>query len=587
MPLPRDPEAYFLHPSQVNHRRYEALRAYFIDHRSTEEVARQFGFVPGSIRVLATLFRQGKIGEFFRSPAPAKRGGALYDLPLKEAILDLRAQRLSVYDIARRLRRLRRPVSHNTVWMVLKEAGVDRLPKRTHRQRELPPKIPLPVADKDEVSLTPGRLLPCRAPLLFLFAPYFERVHFDALVHQARYRSTPRIEAASYLRGLVALKLLAISRRNHVMPLADDPGLGLWASLNVLPKTTALSDWAYLIGPNPHRALLRGVVRARAELEAYPTESFNLDFHPIRHYGDPEVSRLEKDFVTRRGQSVNVVVSAFGQEVGSREMVYAKANVLKEEKPEQVLEFVRFWRETRGSAPKEVVFDAHMTTHEVLAELDRQGITFLTVRERRPKEVARVLAVPSDRWESVEVDIESRLYRTPRVLDEEVEVREYPGTIRQIAAMDYGKEKPTFLLTNDRSRKPGTLLTRYARRALIENNLGEQVHFFHVDALSSSVRIKVDLDVVLSVVASGAYRWMARQLKGFETATANTIWSQLLDRRGTVEVTKDEVVVRVRRFSRAPVLLESMVSRDPTPVSWLGGRRIRLELTRGEPQLAA
>lgn len=585
MPLPRDPVAYFLHPEQTNHRRYEVLRAYFIEKLPTEEIARRFGLVPGSVRVLATLFRQGKIGEFFRDTAPHKRGGALYDVPLKEAILDLRAQRLSVYDIARRLRRLERPVSHQTVWMVLKEAGVDRLPKRTHRQRELPPKIPLPVADKEAVSLAPGRLLPSRAPLLFLFAPYFERIRFDALVRAARYRSTPRIEATSYLRSLLALKLLAISRRNHVMPLADDPGLGLWATLNVLPKTTALSDWAYLLGPTPHRALLRGVIRARAELEAFPTRSFNLDFHPIRHYGDPSVSRLEKDFVTRRGQSVNVVVSAFGQELGSREMVYAKANVLKEEKPGQVLEFVRFWRESRGELPQELAFDAHMTTHEMLAELDRQGITFLTVRERRPKEVARVLAVPTERWESASIDIADRLYRTPKVLDEEVEVSGYPGTIRQIAAMDYGKEKPTFLLTNDRSRKPGTLLTRYARRALIENNLGEQVHFFHVDALSSSVRIKVDLDVVLSVVASGAYRWMARQLRGFETATAATIWSQVLDRRGTVEVTEDEVVVRVRRFSRAPVLLESRVSRDPTPISWLGGRRIRLEITRGEPQL--
>ena len=584
MPLPRDPLVYFLRPEKTNHRRYEVLRAYFVEKLPTEEIARRFGMVPGSVRVLATLFRQGKVGEFFRDTAPHKRGGALYDLPLKEAVLDLRAQRLSVYDIARRLRRLNRPVSHQTVWMVLKEAGLERLPKRSTRQRALPPKLPLPHADKDGFSLAPGLVVPCRAPLLFLFAPYLERIGFDALVQRAKYPSTPRIRSVSYLRALLSLKLLAVPRRNHVMPLADDPGLGLWASLNVLPKTTVMSDYAYFVGPSPHRALLRGTVRARAELEAYPSRSFNLDFHPIRHFGDPEVSRLEKDFVTRRGQAVNVVVSAFGQEVESREMVYAKANVLKEETPEQVLEFVRFWRETRGEAPQELAFDAHMTTHEVLAELDRQEITFLTVRERRPKEVARVLSVPPERWESVTVDIESRLYRTPRVLDEEVVVSGYPGKIRQIAALDYGKEKPTFLLTNDRSRKPGPLLTRYARRALIENNLGEQVHFFHVDALSSSVRIKVDLDVVLSVVASGAYRWMARQLRGFETATASTIWTQLLDRRGTVEITPEEVVVRVRRFSRAPVLIESRTSRDPTPISWLGNRRVRLEVTRGEPR---
>lgn len=584
MPPPQDPAAYFLRPVQTNHRRYEVLRAYFVEKLSTDEVARRFGFVPGSVRVLCTLFRQGRLGEFFRDSAPHKRGGALYNLPLKEAILDLRAQHLSVYDIARRLRRLGRPVSHQTVWMVLKEAGVERLPKRTTRRRELPPKVPLPTADKDEVPLVTGLSVPCRAPLLFLFAPYLERVRLDALIRSARYPSTPRIRNTSYLRSLLALKFLSVPRRNHVMPLAEDSGLGLFAGLNVLPKTTAMSDYAYLMGPAPHRALLRGVIRSRAKLETFPTRSFNLDFHPIRHYGDPDVSRLEKDFVTRRGQSVNVVVSAFSQELGSREMVYAKANVLKKEKPRQVLEFVRFWKETQGEAPEELVFDCHMTTHEVLAELDRQGIVFLTVRERRPKEVERVLSVPAERWKSVKVDIESRLYQTPRVLDEEVKVMEYPGTIRQITALDFGKDKPTFLLTNDRKREPGTLLTRYARRTLIENNLGEQVHFFHVDALSSSVRIKVDLDVVLSVVASGGYRWMARQLKGFETATAATIWSQLLDRRGTVEVTKDEVVVRVRRFGRAPVLLESKVSRDPTPVSWLGGRKVRLEITRREPR---
>ena len=136
------------------------------------------------------------------------------------------------------------------------------------------------------------------------------------------------------------------------------------------------------------------------------------------------------------------------------------------------------------------------------------------------------------------------------------------------------------LLTNDTRRKPGTLLTRYARRTLIENGLGEQVEFFHMDALSSSVRIKVDLDMVLDVIGSACYRWLGSQLKGYETAKARRVWDTFLDRPGWVELSETEVVLKVPRFSRGPVLLESSVARDPTAIPWLGGRTLRVEVTR-------
>ncbi len=221
-----------------------------------------------------------------------------------------------------------------------------------------------------------------------------------------------------------------------------------------------------------------------------------------------------------------------------------------------------------------------MTTHRVLADLDRRGITFLTLRERQPKEVARLRQVPASSWTSVEVETEGRKYPTPRVVDERVEVRDYPGKIRQIAAMNLGKESPMLLLTNDTRKKPGTLLTRYARRTLVENGIGDQVAFFHVDALSSSVPIKVDLDVAPSVVGSAAYRWLGSQLRGYETAKARRVWETFLDQPGWVKLTEKEVVVKVPRFSRAPVLLDSRACRDATPIPWLGNRTIRVEVTR-------
>ena len=47
------------------------------------------------------------------------------------------------------------------------------------------------------------------------------------------------------------------------------------------------------------------------------------------------------------------------------------------------------------------------------------------------------------------------------------------------------------------------LITRYAQRMLIENALSDAVRFFHIDALSSTVGLKIDFDMVLLVVASG------------------------------------------------------------------------------------
>ncbi len=253
---------------------------------------------------------------------------------------------------------------------------------------------------------------------------------------------------------------------------------------------------------------------------------------------------------------------------------------MRDGQAEEVLRFVEYWKGITGAYPAEVVFDAHMTTHRVLAELEKRGITILKLRERQPKEVARLQTLPESAWTKVRVEIEGRKDPTPRVVDERVEVRDFPGTIRQIAAMDLGKERPMLLLTNDTRRKPGTLLTRYARRTLIENGLGAQVEFFHMDALSSSVRIKVDLDVVLDVIGRACYRWLGSQLKGYEQAKARRVRDALLDRPGWVELTETEVVLKVPRFSRGPVLLESSVARDPTPIPWLGGRALRVGATR-------
>jgi hypothetical protein len=48
---------FFLRPRSTPHRRYEALRAVFIEGRPSAEVAARFGYKPAAFKVLISRFR--------------------------------------------------------------------------------------------------------------------------------------------------------------------------------------------------------------------------------------------------------------------------------------------------------------------------------------------------------------------------------------------------------------------------------------------------------------------------------------------------------------------------------------------------
>ena len=78
---------FFAHPTQTLHRRYEALRAVFLDQRPLTEVAQQFGDRYGSLRNLVAQFRaQCRAGQIppFSPPriTVVSKGGHLITSPL-------------------------------------------------------------------------------------------------------------------------------------------------------------------------------------------------------------------------------------------------------------------------------------------------------------------------------------------------------------------------------------------------------------------------------------------------------------------------------------------------------------------------
>jgi hypothetical protein len=98
-----DCRKFFLEPDNPKQRMYEALRAYFVDNRPSSEVARAFGYTPGSFQVLCHHFRRESDPVFFTS---AKRGPR--SQPKKSAardlIIELRKQNHSVYEISEALK---------------------------------------------------------------------------------------------------------------------------------------------------------------------------------------------------------------------------------------------------------------------------------------------------------------------------------------------------------------------------------------------------------------------------------------------------------------------------------------------------
>ena len=111
---------------------------------------------------------------------------------------------------------------------------------------------------------------------------------------------------------------------------------------------------------------------------------------------------------------------------------------------------------------------------------------------------------------------------------------------------------------------------------LIENALSDAVRFFHIDALSSPVGLKIDFDMALLVIASGLYRLMARRMRGYDDAQARQIFRDLIDMPADVAITESEITVRFHRRAHLPIVLASGLIDKPVAVPWWNGRALRL-----------
>ena len=562
----------FLCPANPTHRRYEALRAFFVDKIPSAEAAARFGYTPGSFRVLCHEFRSNPRREFFlpqakkaKSPPPKQE--------VRQKIITLRKQNFSVYDIRDALEQSGQKLSPASISTILKEEGFARLPRRGDDERRATTRPDAAdVADVRELDLS-ERTFRTKVGGLFLFLPYLARIPFDQMLADAEFPGTTMIPAAHAIRSLLALKLFGSARHSHVMSYVFDEGLALFAGLNVIPKRAFLTEYSCRPHPDCYPQVMRSWFDAVKKLGLRRGCSLDLDFHTIPFHGEDAL--VQRHYVSKRSRKQKGVLAFVAQDCETRVFCYANSDLRKEQQNDEILRFVEFWKERTGRMPEELVFDSRLTTYANLNELNNLGISFITLRRRSDKLLEELRQTPGSAWRQVKLSNVSRAFSTPKVLETKIKIRDYEGPIRQLAIRDLGHDKPTLLLTNQLRRSPAKLIDRYAQRMLIENGIADGIDFFHMDALSSAVALKVNCDLQLTLMASSLYRLLGSDLgKEYTDAKSRRIFRDFIDATAVVTIDPSTITVRFQKRAHNPYLLDIGFDRKRTRVPWLGGRRL-------------
>ena len=577
----RDGTEWFTTPGPVNQRRYEALRAFFVDGLSHAEAGQRFGYTRWAMVNLVREHRAGRLELFTPPRKPGPPPGAA---PAKDRargrVIALRRQGLSTYEISARLADEGTPLNRTSVAEILSEEGFGRLLRHPAAQASTAAATPgrdtrLPKTTALNFATWPARVDSAKAGLLLLI-PDLVALDLPALVKTAGYPGTRIVPATSWLLSLLALKLTRTRRVSHVDDLLlTDPAAALLAGLATLPKKSALTNYSYRTGHDHQRAFLAALdtKMIAGGLATADQAIFDLDFHAVMHWGtDPA---LEKHYVPTRSQRARSVLTFFAQDSGTHNLVYANADLSKATQNREVIAFCDHWKAVSGHDPHLLVMDQKVTTQPVLAELDTRGIKFLTLRMRSPALQRQINTLRPSDYKTITLDRPGP-HNRPRVHESTVHLKNYGGSLRQLIITGLGRDAPTVIITNDRESTTRQLITRYARRMTIEQRLAEIIRAFHADALSSAVNLNVDLDIMLCVLAQALLAALRARLPGYADVTPDVLQRRFLETPGQIITTPDAVTVRLDRRAYTPVLRQAALPAE-TPVPWWGNRTLRYE----------
>jgi len=565
--------SYFTKPGHDWQRRYEALRASFVERLPAKVVADRFGYSAGYVHLLCHQFRTGKVD--FSEPVPeGKTNRRRVTSEVRQKIISWRKNRLSAGEITELLSEDGIEISVRTVERVLTEEGFLKLPRRTRlklgqtvKKADIPERSQITTLGAQE-----GCCWDSAGAGIFLFAPFLAQLNIDKVLKSAALPGSKMIQARNYFLSFLALKLLGNERYAHVGDHAFDPGLGLFAGLNTIPKCTALSTYAYSLDEVHLLRLQKSFVKQASKLRLYKEDIINLDFHTVPHFGDESV--LEKHWAGARNKRMKGALTLFAQDAESKLILYTGADIKKDEADDQVFKFLSFWKGIRRGVKPTLVFDSKFTSYSHLSALDEQEIKFITLRRRGKRLLEQMEKLAP--WKRITIPHAKRKYPNPFVHDSKTTLRGYNGEIRQVVIRGNGHEKPTFLISNDHETPVELLVGNYARRWRVENGIAEAVKFFNLNALSSPILVKIQFDVIMTMIADTLYSMLAQKLRGFESCDAPKLNRHFVKGSGNISIKSEEIKIVFPRRAHNPILRAVPWNRLPQNLPWLDGARLNL-----------
>jgi Transposase DDE domain. len=495
-----EPKTFFLNPGTAVQKQYEALRAFYIERLSTSQVAEKFKFSESYFKKLRYEFNQTLNREenifFFKNKARPEK--TFYRIKIIEEIISLRKQNHSITDIRAILASKEKKISLETIDQILKSQGFAPLPKRTHKERtsvRIPAKIKapesLPFEVRDEEFSTEMNAA------ILIFLPLIEELGIVKAIEKSGFPKTSTISSISSVLSFITLKIIGNERLSHDTNWNMDRILGFGSNLNVLPKNGTLSTYSYRIQRSSNQKLLLELSKIFKDDELEEGE-FNLDYKAIPHWGDASV--LKKHWSGSRNKAIKSILALIVQDPSTGYLSYSNAECRN--KNDAVIDFVDFWKESRGAAPKLLIFDSKFTDYKNLNRLNqsKEKVKFLTIRRRGKNIVDAAEKIAEDKWTKIRVDGKGRKVQVIKVHERFTKLRNYEGKVREIIMKDHGRQKPTFLITNDLRIAVKDIVKKYARRWLVEKEIAEQIAFFHMNQASSSIVVKVDFDLTISLL---------------------------------------------------------------------------------------
>jgi len=570
---------FFKNPSSPRQKQYEAIRAIVIDNMPVERITLQFGYQPNTLYALLRDAKAGKLELFPKVSKGPKQRRTPPDL--QDKIIQYRKKRLSSPQIHKNLEKEDIKLSLRTIERILNDAGFRKMKRRSNAELGITMKGKM-IPERSE-SLDFSRLEPfnidCPVAGVYFFIPYIIESGIIDIVQKCRLPESSVINAQSAALSMLLLKLIGNQRLSHMDSYDQEPGLGTFSGLNVLPKTSYMCSYSCRTSEDMLLRFQREVLEQFGKVypEFYRGDFINLDFHSIPHFGDE--SEMEKVWCGARGKAMKGANTVFAHDGENNVILYTRADILRREEAKEIKRFVDYWKGIQGKVDETLVFDCKFTQYKVLDELTDNGIHFITLRKRSQSLLEETSRIPKEAWKKVKIAVPKRKHQTVSVYESEVKLKDCRNSFRQIIIKDHGRQNPTFVITNNKNLPLLKVLEVYAKRWGVENKLAELVSFFNLNALSSPLMIRIHFDILWTMIADTLYRRFAQDLRRFEYHQAPTIFKRFVNMPGKVLYNGNKFQIKIRKRGYTPILLGVEKLNSSCAVPWLGNRTIEIVWT--------